>query len=204
MPELEIKELREQDHKKAIKAAIKGMHFDWCMKNRLLLNLYGRYFWYQELTKATSILAAYYGEEFAGILLCAIKGKKPQYHAPMKAAYAKVFDFLQKIFVKKGAGVYEKTTEELYNEYIKYFIPDGEITFLAANTDLPIKGIGSFLLAELEKREKGKEIFLYTDNACNYQFYEHREFKRAEEKEITLEIGHRKIDLSCYLYHRKL
>ena len=41
---LELRELRTQDHKKAIQFAIKGMHFDWYMDSKFLLNLYGRYF----------------------------------------------------------------------------------------------------------------------------------------------------------------
>lgn len=38
------------------------------------------------------------------------------------------------------------------------------------------------LLRELEEREKGKKVFLYTDSACTYQFYEHRGFELAQEK----------------------
>lgn len=40
--------------------------------------------------------------------------------------------------------------------YLKKHSPDGEIIFLAANPDLKIKGIGTKLLTEFEKREKGK------------------------------------------------
>ena len=43
--QLELRELRKQDYKKAIRFAITGMHFDWYMDSRVLLNLYGRYFW---------------------------------------------------------------------------------------------------------------------------------------------------------------
>lgn len=41
---LEIRELDKRDHKKAVQFAVKGMHFDWYMDSKLLLNLYGRYF----------------------------------------------------------------------------------------------------------------------------------------------------------------
>lgn len=49
-----------------------------------------------------------------------------------------------------------------------------------------MKGIGTMLLNELKNQEKGKEIYLYTDNACTYQFYEHRGFEKAGEKEVVL------------------
>ena len=51
------------------------MHFDWYTKNKLLLNLYGRYFWYLELNRATQIIALYADDESAGVLLADIKGK---------------------------------------------------------------------------------------------------------------------------------
>ena len=50
------------------------MHFDWYTKNKLLLNLYGRYFWYLELNRATQIIALYADDE-SGVLLADIKGK---------------------------------------------------------------------------------------------------------------------------------
>ena len=37
--ELEIRKLRKKDAKKAIEFAIVGMHFNWYMDNKLLLNL---------------------------------------------------------------------------------------------------------------------------------------------------------------------
>lgn len=41
---LEIRKLVKKDHKRAIQFAIEGMHFDWYVENKFLLNLYGRYF----------------------------------------------------------------------------------------------------------------------------------------------------------------
>lgn len=83
--------------------------------------------------------------------------------------------------------------------------PDGEIRFLAANPDIKIKGIGTLLLNELEKRKKGKEIYLFTDDQCTYQFYEHRGFKKAGEKNIILSLTQKKkVPLKCFLYCKKI
>lgn len=82
--------------------------------------------------------------------------------------------------------------------------PDGEIRFLAANPNTKVKGIGTFLLNELEKREKGKEVFLFTDDQCTYQFYEHRGFNRVEEKDIVLDLNKNKVPLKCFLYSKKI
>lgn len=178
--DLKIGELNKKDYKKAIDFAISGMHFDWYLKNKFLLNLYGKYFLYSELIRATKIIAAYNSDKLMGILLAQIKGECKKYRSFFKWLYVRIFDFLQKLLYKNGAGAYEEATKELLNKYLKNNNPDGEILFLASDQNAKIKGIGSFLLSELEKQEKGKQIFLYTDNGCTYQFYEHRGFERIE------------------------
>ena len=74
--EIEIKDIRKKDYKKAIQFAIRGMHFDWYLDNQFMLNAYGRYFWYLEINRATQVLAAYIGGEFVGVLLAEIKGEE--------------------------------------------------------------------------------------------------------------------------------
>lgn len=71
--------------------------------------------------------------------------------------------------------------------------------FLAADPDNSRKGVGSLLLEELERRESGKEIFLYTDSNCTYQFYEKRGFERAAEKEILMELPDGDAPLICII-----
>lgn len=201
---LELREFEKCDYKKAIQFAIKGMHFDWYMDSKLLLNLYGRYFWDMEMGRATQAIAVYYGDEFAGVLLCEINGEPKKYRSVWKRIYVSIFDFLQKIFVKGGAGVYDEANKEMFKNYCKENKPDGEIIFLAANPDIQVKGIGSMLLAELERREPGKKVYLYTDNACTYQFYEHRGFELAQSKDVVLKIGAKTVPLRCLLYSKIL
>lgn len=159
---IKIREFDKKDTNKAIQFAITGMHFDWYLKNRFLLNLYGRYFWNLEISRATQVIAAYDEDRFVGVLLAAIEG-----------------------------GVREHA-------------PDGEIIFLAADPEAKTRGIGSALLAELERREAGQLVFLHTDNACTYPFYEHRGFERVGEKEIVLEFGSKRVPLQCFLYAKRL
>ena len=90
----------------------------------------------------------------------------------------------------------------MFLQYCKSNKPDGEIIFLAANPEIKIKGIGSLLLDEFERREKDKKIYLFTDNACTYQFYEHRGFERVGQRDVVLNIGKRKVDLQCLLYSK--
>lgn len=80
----------------------------------------------------------------------------------------------------------------------------GQIVFLAANPDGKVKGVGSRLLEEFERREKGRQVYLYTDDACTYQFYEHRGFERCGEKDVILDFGSKKVALKCLLYGKTI
>lgn len=202
--EVRIKDLRKKDYRKAIQFAITGMHFDWYLDSRFLLNLYGRYFWYLEMGRATQAIAAYAGDELAGVLLAEIKSEKRIYQSLWGSLYVKIFDFLQRTFYKGGVGVYDQANKEMLAQYLQDNTPDGEIIFLAADPSGRIKGTGSRLLDELERRESGKKIYLYTDNACTYQFYEHRGFERSCEKDIVLNLGNKSVPLKCLLYSREL
>lgn len=199
---MELKELQKKDFRKAIQFAVTGMHFNWYMKNKILLNLYGRYFWYLELTKATQVIAAYENDRFAGVLLARMNNEKPVCRFFLYSLYVKVFEFFQNTFFKESAGEYEKCTEKMLEEYKKDNCPDGEIVFLAADPEAKTKGIGTMLLKEFERREKGKKVYLYTDDACTYQFYERRGFVRAVEKDIVVDMKIRRVPLKCFLFSK--
>ncbi len=201
--ELRIQEFNKKDIKQAIQFSITGMHFSWYMDSKLLLNLYGRYFWYLEFTRATQVIAAYKGKKLAGVLLAEIKGEPKKYTSFWKSLYVKFFNLLQRLFSKGGVGVYDQANKEMLLQYLKRNSPDGEILFLAANPEIKVKGIGSLLLGELERREKDKTIYLYTDNACTYQFYDHRGFERVGEKSVILQLGRKRVHLRCFMYSKK-
>lgn len=203
-PPIQLRELNEKDYRKAIRFAVTGMHFDWYMDSRLLQNLYGRYFLYLELSRATQVIAAYYGDELAGLLLAQVYDQPKPKRSFWKSVYIKIIDWIQNTFVKEGVGAYDQANQDMLAAYKNSHHPDGEIIFLAANPDLPIKGIGTLLLGELEKREPGKEFFLYTDNACTYQFYERRGFERSQSRDIEIELGKKSVPLTCMLFSRKL
>ena len=201
---MKLQELRKADEKQAMRFAATGMHFDWYFDSPFLLNLYTRYFWYLESNRATQVIAAYEGDTFAGVLLAEIKGEKRKKQSFWRGIYVRVFDALQRLYSPKGGALYEQTNAEMFQKYRETHFPDGGILFLAANPDVKTKGIGTALLAELAHREAGKEIYLFTDDACTYQFYEHRGFERAGEKDIVLELSEKTVPLKCLLYRKKM
>lgn len=201
---LKIDKLKKKDEKKAIQFAVKGMHFDWYLDRKWLLNLYGRYFWYLETSRATQMFAAYADDVFVGVILAEIKGELKLNRSFCRNIYVQFIDWVQRIFFKESVGIYDEINRKMLEQYLKTNNPDGEIIFLAVDKDCGIKGIGSMLLAELERIENGKKIFLFTDNACTYQFYEHRGFDRVGEEDIVLDIDNKKVPLTCLLYSKIL
>lgn len=202
--EFQIKELRKKDHKKAIQFAIQGMHFEWFLKNKFLLNLYGRYFWYSSLLRSTQSIAIYHNDDLVGVLLADFKDEPKKHISTFKKHYIQTFDTLFNTFSEKGASLYEQTNLEMYKKQFKDTAPDGELIFLASNPKLKNKGIGSSLIYELKKIEQGKTIFLYTDDSCDYKFYDHMGFGRVEQRDIIMEIMDKKVDLTCFLYTKKI
>ena len=86
---MQIKEISKKDFKKVIQFAIKGMHFEEYLKNRFILNAYGRYFWYLEYTNATQVLAAYEENELLGVLVVDMKDEPKPYKSFWKSVYVK-------------------------------------------------------------------------------------------------------------------
>ena len=199
---IEIRPIQKSDYDAAIQFAIKGMHFDWYLNSRFLLNAYGRYFWYLEMNRATHVFAAYADGNFAGILLAEIYGEKKIHQVRSEQIYVKIVDAIQKLFFRGGAGLYEDTVQSQLQHYLCDNKPDGEIIFLAADPDAKAKGIGSVLLHALEECIPGKTIYLHTDDACTYQFYERRGFQRVEEQGIVLEMPKGKVPLKCFIYSK--
>ena len=203
--ELQIKPLKKQDYSKAIQFAIRGMNFDRYIENKTVLDLYGRYFWYMEMGRASQIMTAYSGDELAGVLLAEMKGEPKAHTSFWESLFVRIFDLVQHHFAENGVGPYDSANQDMLKDLAEEYKLDGEICFLAANPDLKIKGVGSLLLSELEKREPGKRIYLFTDSNCTYQFYEHRSFERVREKKVTLGLAEKgDVEISCYLYSKAI
>ena len=201
---IEIREIKKKDYKKAQMFAIRGMHFDWYMESKIALRLYAKYFWDMELNRAAKAYGAYVNGEFAGALLADMKDEKKKYYSFWRAVYVKFFDWIQNMIAEKGVGTYDKANLEMYRSFCESQTPDGEIIFLAADPDSQIKGVGTALLSAFEKEVQGKLVYLYTDNACTYQFYEHRGFTRTAERQIVLELEKKKVPLTCLFYTKKI
>ena len=195
---IQFKELRESDYEKAIDFTLIGMHFDaFFEKGSELARDYAESFWYDELVKSNEIIAAYdENDEFAGVLLAEIYDKEPSEKPSIPKSFLQ--KQLSNLVVSEFDNEYDRVNSEMLSNYRDSNDVDGELCLFAVDPSRKGQGIGSILLAEFEKRVKGKNIFLYTDSNCTYQFYEKRGFERVDEREIQLGDA----PLSCYLYHK--
>lgn len=203
---MKIKELKKKDYKKAINFAIVGMDLKRYFSNNeksKLLKVYGKYFFYLELLQATKVICAYEDNNLVGILLANMKGEKKSVRSIFKWLYVKTVVLIMNIFYKNTASVYDKANQEMFAKYRETNNPDGEIIFLASDPNYLGKGVGTFLLKELQRLEKNKTVYVYTDDQCVYQFYEHRGFIKEGEKDIIMEFD-TDVNLKCMLFSKKL
>ena len=78
--------------------------------------------------------------------------------------------------------------------------PDVELVFFAIAPACKGKGVGTKLLAAFERACAGMDMFLRTDDACTYQFYEHRGFMRAVERDVAMGGAKGAFTLKCMMY----
>ena len=202
--DIELKNISKRDFKKAIEFCRIGMNVDYYTDKPFEIYLYSKYFWYMELLRATQIIGAYINGEMAGVLLADMKGEKKAYSSITSKIFIKTAEILMGIIFKGGANVYTETNDKMLAEFEEKNSPDGEMNFLAVDPKLNGKGIGTILLNEFEKREKGKLIYLFTDSGCTYQFYDKRNFDRNFERDIVLNLHDKNIPLKCFLYSKIL
>lgn len=195
-----IRELREKDCSRVIPFAIRGMHFDEYTKNPLALHLYARWFVYDEMEHATQGIAAYQGKRLVGLLLARMRGESRRYHSWWRSLYVRVMTH----FIRNRHSLYDRANRDMFHHYTQRVSPDGEITFLVADPQRQRQGIGRLLLQELQRREPGKWVYLYTDDNCTYSFYEHTGFQKAEERKICLHLQRKSVPLRCLLYSKQL
>ncbi|WP_288748596.1 GNAT family N-acetyltransferase, partial [uncultured Corynebacterium sp.] len=180
MTEIHIRDLDPRDEPKAIEFAIEGMHLHWFVKNPRFERAYGRYFWDLERAQATDILAAYADDgRFLGVILASIKGEPALPYPWWRKAYVKAVDLFNSLRPGGHREDYDAANEDMLVSYLAENTVDGEIGFLVADPNSGVKGVGTALLEAFEERHPGKDIYLYTDDGCTYQFYDSRGFERV-------------------------
>ena len=201
MTDIQIRDLDPRDEPQAISFAIEGMHLHWFVKNPRCERAYGRYFWDLERAKATDILAAYDGDRFLGVLLASMKGKPALPYPWWRKAYVRAVEIFNNLRPGGHRDDYDAANQDMLLKYLGKHPIDGEIGFLVADPNSGVSGVGTALLEAFEARHEGKNVYLFTDDGCTYQFYDSRGFTQVGERTIAVNEDR---DLECMLYVRRL
>jgi GNAT superfamily N-acetyltransferase len=199
-----IKNIEKKDFGKIQQFAMDGMHFDMYTDKKWELKFYTKYFWYLELNRASQVLAAYIGDRLAGVLLADMHGEPKTQRSAWRGFYVKLVEWAMRIGYKGAQGDYDAANREMLAVYKARQPVDGELNFLAVDPALNGQGIGSQLLAELERREKGKRIYLFTNTGNSFYFYERKGFERVDCRNIAIVMHGKSIPHDCYLYSKVL
>lgn len=199
-----IQPLQKRDFDTARKFAVEGMHLNWYTGNNLELYLYSKYFWYLEISRATSAWGAYAGDALVGVLLADMEDQPKAFPSIWYRAFVKMASFIINLGYKDAANVYDNANQELLATYQKLSKTDGELNFFAVAPEMNGQGVGTLLLQALARQEAGKRIYLFTDSGSTYQFYSRRGFEQVGRKDISLEIHGQEVPLTCLLFSKLL
>ena len=187
---IEIREIRRRDYKKARQFAIQGMHLNWYMDSKVVLDLYARYFWDMELNRATKAYGAYVDGEFAGVLLADMKGEPKKYHSGRRAAYVRFFDWLQRLVAGSGVGTYDEANREMYRAFCENYTPDGEIIFLAADPAMPITRVADMAeaVAAADRLAQPGDIVFMSPASASFDMYPNFEVRGRHFKSLVMDL----------------
>lgn len=202
--EIELRKLCAENESEAIGFVIQGMNFTRYAKSSWLVDLlFGRYFFYAAQVECTQPLAAYTAEgKLAGFLLVSLRGE-PRLKTPWwKRAYVRCVQGLRYLYFQGSDRQYDKANAQMLAAYGK--IAEVEICLMAVNPRLQGKGIGNRLMHELERLGRGRHVCVYTDDDCEYSFYEHHGFRCVGRRHIEMRSGSRRFPLLCMLYAKQI
>ncbi|MFB9768446.1 GNAT family N-acetyltransferase [Lactiplantibacillus modestisalitolerans] len=196
---IQIRPLRRQDFDAMRRFAIDGMHLDRYTHNAIELAAYSRYFVDGELLEATQAYGAYQAGHLVGALLAHFDGQTPVYRLPLRAIRNRLIDWAMTKFYGNLTDQYERANLAMRREVTASRTLAGELSFLVVDPQCNGQGIGTQLLTQLTRANAGQTVFLYTDSDSTYQFYLHRGFHIAAQRQITIKRGLERLPLTCYL-----
>lgn len=172
-------------------------------KNPEVTLLMGKIYLYSCLCSQNYQLVAVKQNRPVGIIMGNVKMRKqkihPFYRMKQLYYYRKMKHYQEGKFILDLFAGFERLDHEMLAEINKSY--DGELVFFV--TDAAVRGqhVGAELyrrLSEEFKKNGCKQIYVYTDESCNFGFYEHQGFVRVNEREHAI-FDHR---FQLYVYEK--
>ncbi len=147
---------------------------------------YATLFFLNAYKEASICLGAYISNLLKGfILFSSFQDEKMHHKYFPNQLYEKLSEKFSSYKYLENTEVYRETCEKLLNDLNEKF--DGEISLFVVDKKERGRGLGRLLLTkwldEIE-REKHKNIFLTSDNECNYSYYKKYGFNIVKEDQV--------------------
>lgn len=123
-----------------------------------------------------------------------------------------LFHGLKTRLAANEAGFDSQPVDKLFATYKKLIKGrsknyNGILTLFIVNEKFRGTGVGSTLLQRVEtyfQDNNVKKFYLYTDTTCNFEYYEHHGFDRANEETIAMNFPTGNKKMTVYLYDKQL
>ena len=160
----------------------------------------------QVLFTATFGRVAVLDTKVVGVIFGYVKGKEPSYRMLLEDGSAHAFTLLGASerdrmciheYFTKQERVYNQLVDGLSDNY------DGTLDFLILTKEAQGLGIGKKLWMALKsyfEENNTKAIYLYTDEECNFGFYNHQGFTRKCEQNVVYNFGPVDFKSDIFLY----
>lgn len=149
-------------------------------------------------------MVALYNDEIVGVIMGASQNDSTRATNILNAIKMCYYTMSICLFHKKNCGG-QSDVHKAYGELIsdcKHRF-NGVLTLFAVREDVRGFGVGKGLLSKLlsyYEKNQSDSIYLYTDDTCNYGFYEHMGFQRLKEKPVKVIRKNKTAELNVYLY----
>lgn len=201
---IKIQELKKQDLSKLANFSAVGMNFDRYTDSKIAEKLYAEYFVRDAWINSTVAIAAYDEDELCGVIMAKFDNEVILGQSIFDQLYVNSFQKSMGLVFDQNSNVYEQINHAMLDDLENNLHMDGEILLFAVNPKIENRGIGTRLLNELEAQYSGKQIYLFTDSNCSYQFYQHRGFNQADARRMR-EPGRNNGDkMTCFLFNKQL
>ncbi|MEG0855358.1 MAG: GNAT family N-acetyltransferase [Terrisporobacter sp.] len=209
MEKVIYRNLEKQDYNRIKELICKAFSFDKFIEDDklldLLLNIY-----LQDCILASSYsqVAVNNNNKVIGIILGSAHKDKRRIRKPHNI-FSILSTGIKLIFTnkenKKGLKSFGKITDT-YKEIIKGKEEDfqGCIQLFIVSEECRGLGVGKTLVNQLFDYMKSmdvKSLYLYTDDRCNYGFYDSQNFNRINEKLVYMDAMNDKLEVYLYVYN---
>ncbi len=195
---------RKKDYPKVCNLICTSFVLDDYVSDAKTLELVNKRYLCSSLAEQTYNLVAEVDGQVVGVIMGASDHAKHTAATAVNALQSLFYSLRIILFHRKpcsGQGNIHQAYGDLIRDRRNQY--DGVLTLFIVQEKFRGFGIGRVLLRaaqEYWKAQGTSSSYLYTDDTCNYGFYEHMGFTRANERKVDILRNGKKAELGVYLY----